>query len=134
MGRLTRDPDCRYSRSITPRCIAQYTLAVPRKYKKQGQSEADFINCRAFSNDAEFAKKYFKKGMRVAITGRLQVHVSNTDGTRRYYTEVIVEEQDFAESKAAFESRVSNNQGHMQGGQAVGDGFVPVGEDDDLPF
>lgn len=135
MGRLTKDPTYRLSRSVNPTPIAQYTLAVDRKYKVQGQSETDFIICKALGKNADFVEKYLKKGMKIAIVGRLQVHISDNNGTRRYYTEVIVEEHNFAESKSSYQS-INNNQANneLNGGSQTGDGFVPVNEDDDLPF
>lgn len=136
MGRLTRNPEIRLSRSVNSTKIARYTLAVDRKYKVQGQAEVDFINCTAFGKNAEFVEKYLRKGMKISIVGRIQVHVSDSDGTRRYYTEVIVDEHEFAESKVAYEARmnVGKSDSGFTGGEESGEGFVPVGVDDEVPF
>ena len=140
MGRLTRSPEVRYSQGSEPVAVARYTLAVNRRFKRQGEPEADFINCVAFGKTGEFAEKYFKKGQLVAITGRLQVRSWDKDGERRYATEVIIEEQHFAESKAAAEQgRKDTGEGKAakENGQAPADGFYPIDEsveDDDLPF
>lgn len=99
MGRLTRAPEVRYSDGADPLAVARYTLAVNRRMKKNGEQDADFIPCVAFGKTGEFAEKYFKKGQLVAITGRLQVRSWDKDGERRWSTDVIVEEQYFAEGK-----------------------------------
>lgn len=147
MGRLVKEPEVRYSQGAEPLAIARYTLAVNRRFKRQGEPEADFINCVAFGKTGEFAEKYFKKGQMVAITGRLQVRSWDKDGERRYATEVIIEEQHFAESKkdsgegkaAAAQSRPATapNKPAKQMGLAEQEGFYPIDEsveDDDLPF
>lgn len=140
MGRLVKEPEVRYSQGAEPIAVARYTLAVNRRFKRQGEPEADFINCVAFGKTGEFAEKYFKKGQLVAITGRLQVRSWDKDGERRYATEVIIEEQHFAESKAAAEQgRKDTGEGKAakENGQAPADGFYPIDEsveDDDLPF
>lgn len=87
MGRLTREPEVRYSQSSEPVAVARYTLAVSRRMKKNGEQEADFIPCVAFGKSGEFAEKYFRKGQMVAVTGRLQVRSWDKDGERRYTTE-----------------------------------------------
>ena len=147
MGRLVKEPEVRYSQGAEPIAVARYTLAVNRRFKRQGEPEADFINCVAFGKTGEFAEKYFKKGQLVAITGRLQVRSWDKDGERRYATEVIIEEQHFAESKkdsgegkaAAAQSRPATapNKPAKQMGLAEKEGFYPIDEsveDDDLPF
>lgn len=147
MGRPVKEPEVRYSQGTEPLAIARYTLAVNRRFKRQGEPEADFINCVAFGKTGEFAEKYFKKGQLVAITGRLQVRSWDKDGERRYATEVIIEEQHFAESKkdsgegkaAAAQSRPATapNKPAKQMGLAEQEGFYPIDEsveDDDLPF
>ena len=147
MGRPVKEPEVRYSQGTEPLAIARYTLAVNRRFKRQGEPEADFINCVAFGKTGEFAEKYFKKGQLVAITGRLQVRSWDKDGERRYATEVIIEEQHFAESKkdsgegkaAAAQSRPATapNKPAKQMGLADSPGFYPIDEsieDDDLPF
>ena len=107
MGRLTRDPDIRYSQGENSRPIARYTLAVDRRRANaDGQREADFIGCVAFDRQAEFAERYLHQGTKIAITGRIQTgSYINRDGQKVYTTDVIIEEQEFAESKAASENR-----------------------------
>lgn len=132
MGRLTREPEVRYSQGAEPLAVARYTLAVNRRFKRKDEPEADFIPCVAFGKSGEFAEKYFRKGQMVAVTGRLQVRSWDKDGEKRWTTEVIVEEQYFAESK-----KNSNAAAPKEGGQAPADGFYPIDEsveDDDLPF
>lgn len=127
MGRLAREPEVRYSQGTEPLAIARYTLAVNRRFKRQGEPEADFIPCVAFGKAGEFAEKYFKKGQLVSVVGRLQVRSWDKDGKKHWTTEVIIEEQHFAESK--------NSQAAAQSKAA--DGFYPIDEDiedDDLPF
>jgi len=109
MGRLTRDPEVRYSQSETPVAIARYTLAVNRKLKKDGEPDADFVNCVAFGKSGEFAEKYFKKGQMICISGRIQVRsYDDQTGQKHWITEVVVEEQAFAESKNSFETRIKS--------------------------
>ncbi len=106
MGRLTKDPEVRYSQSAEPIAIARYTLAVNRRFRRENEPDADFINCTALGRAGEFAEKYFKKGMMIAVSGRLQVRTwDDQQGQRHWSTEVLIEEQDFAESKSSFESR-----------------------------
>ena len=100
IGRLTKDPDIRYSQGASSTCIARYTLAVDRKFKQEGQPNADFINCIAFGKLGEFAEKYLHKGTKIAVTGRIQTgSYKNKDGNTVYTTDVVVEEQEFCESK-----------------------------------
>ncbi len=139
MGRLVRDPEVRYSQSATPVAVARYTLAVNRRFKKQGEQEADFINCVALGKSGEFAEKYFKKGQMVGVVGRLQVRSwEDNEGKKRYATEVVVEEQYFAESKASTESnRKADAPAQTPKQTSLQDGFYPADpdiEDDDLPF
>lgn len=133
MGRLTRDPEVRYSQSSEPVAVARYTLAVNRRFKRKDEPEADFIPCVAFGKSGEFAEKYFKKGQMVSVVGRLQVRSwEDKEGKKHWTTEVIVEEQYFAESK-----KNSNAAAPKEGGQAPADGFYPINEgveDEDLPF
>ena len=132
MGRLVKEPEVRYSQGAEPIAVARYTLAVNRRFKRQGEPEADFINCVAFGKTGEFAEKYFKKGQMVSVVGRLQVRSwEDNEGKKRWSTDVIVEEQYFAESKAA------SNKPAKQMGLADSPGFYPIEEtleDDDLPF
>ena len=139
MGRLTRDPEVRYSQGENSMAIARYTIAVDRRVRRDGdQQTADFINCVAFGRSGEFAEKYFHKGIKIAVTGRIQTgSYTNKDGQRVYTTDVIVEEQEFAESKnSAGEGGYSQAAGRPEP-SAAGDGFmnIPDGvEDEGLPF
>lgn len=151
MGRLAREPEVRYSQGTEPLAIARYTLAVNRRFKRQGEPEADFINCVAFGKTGEFAEKYFKKGQMVSVVGRLQVRSwDDNEGKKRWTTEVIVEEQYFAEGKQDSEKNgrskpapeqnrpaAASNKPAKQMGLADSPGFYPIDEsieDDDLPF
>lgn len=156
MGRLTREPEVRYSQGAEPLAVARYTLAVNRRFKRKDEPEADFIPCVAFGKSGEFAEKYFRKGQMVAVTGRLQVRSwEDKEGKKRWTTEVIIEEQHFAESKAAQEKAAEQSKPAAQTGKQMGlaeqkgfypsepqaaapsDGFYPIDEsveDDDLPF
>lgn len=141
MGRLTRDPEVRYSQGENAMAIARYTLAVDRRFNRNNGSEqtADFINCVAFGRAGEFAEKYFRKGTKIAITGRIQTgSYTNKDGVKVYTTDVVVEEQEFAESK----NSSGSDGGYTGSGNRVpepsgaGDGFmnIPDGIDEELPF
>jgi single-strand DNA-binding protein len=154
MGRLTRDPEVRYATDGRENlCVAKYTLAVDRRGRKNGdgsdQPSADFIRCTSFGKQGEFAEKYLRQGMKMMITGRIQTgSYTNREGQKVYTTDVIVEDQEFAESKSASENRGSNPQpgyggyqnkgnGASKYGDMVGpDGFmtIPDGVEDDLPF
>ena len=140
MGRLTRDPEVRYSQTAEPMAIARYTLAVDRKFKKEGEQTADFISCIAFGRNGEFAEKYLKKGTKIVATGRIQTgSYTNKDGQKVYTTDVVIEEQEFAESKGSAESnREERDRAAMQaaGYTDAGDGFmnIPDGIDEELPF
>lgn len=140
MGRLTRDPEVRYSQGESATAVARYTLAVDRRFKRDNdQQTADFINCVAFGRSAEFAERYFHKGIKIAITGRIQTgSYTNQEGQKVYTTDVVVEEQEFAESKAASESQSGSYQpaGRPMPSAAAGDGFmnIPDGIDEELPF
>ena len=104
MGRLTKDPEVRYSTGNKPTCVARYTLAVNRKFKQDGQPNADFISCICFGKQGEFAEKYLKQGIKIVVSGRIQTgSYNNREGQKIYTTDVVVEEQEFAESKAANE-------------------------------
>lgn len=134
MGRLTRDPEVRYTQGENPMAIARYSLAVNRMTKQQeGQPSADFPNILAFGKMAEFAEKYLHKGTKIALVGRLQTgSYTNKDGVKVYTTEVVVESQEFAESKNT--QGESGNAPHES--QAADDGFmnIPDGLDEELPF
>lgn len=100
MGRLVREPEIRYTQGAEPMAVARYVLAVDRRYKKDGESTADFISCTTFGKSAEFAEKYLSKGIKIAVSGRIQTgSYVNRYGTKVYTTDVIVDEQEFAESK-----------------------------------
>ncbi|MDK2966054.1 single-stranded DNA-binding protein [Lacrimispora sp.] len=140
MGRLTRDPEVRYSQGERTMAIARYTLAVDRRGRKSqdgNEITADFINCVSFDKTGEFAEKYFHQGMRVLVTGRVQTgSYINKDGIKVYTFEVIVDEQEFADSKNAAAGSGQPLQRPEPAG-AIGDGFmnIPDGLDDpDLPF
>ena len=139
LGRLVKDPEVRYTQGNEPIAIARYALAVNRRFKRQGEPEADFINCVAFGKSAEFTEKYFGKGQQVAIVGRLQVRSwDDKDGNKRWSTDVVVEEQHFAESKQR-ETKASGNPTGSTTGNSTGseEGFYPVDDeidDSDLPF
>jgi single-strand DNA-binding protein len=146
MGRLTRDPEVRYSQGESSLAIARYTLAVDRRFNRNNQDgqTADFINCVAFGKAGEFAEKYLKKGTKMAVTGRIQTgSYTNKDGQKVYTTEVVVEDQEFAESKNSQGSGAGfsgGNQAPVMNGtgmsQDPGDGFIniPDGIDEELPF
>ena len=143
MGRLTRDPEIRYSSGNEPTAIARYTLAVDRRYKRQGDDQtADFINCVVFGRGAEFAENYLHQGTKIVAVGRIQTgSYTNKDGHKVYTTEVIVEDQEFAESKAAAAQNGNGGQSAppVQSGAADNsndDGFmnIPNGIEEELPF
>lgn len=156
MGRLTRDPDVRYSQGDNSMAIARYTLAVDRRRGRNAsqngdQQTADFISCVAFGKSAEFAEKYFHKGIKICIRGRIQTgSYTNKDGVKVYTTEVVAEDQEFAESKNAQTSGPDyssypdsdRSQGSApakkedNGGSGAVDGFmnIPEGIDEELPF
>lgn len=137
VGRLTRDPEVRYTQGENQTAIARYTLAVDRRFKRDGEPTADFINCVVFGKSAEFAEKYFRQGLRVAISGRITTgSYTNKDGIKVYTTEVTVEDQEFAESKAESEANKTSNQQSVPTNASSGDGFinVPDGIPEELPF
>ena len=137
VGRLTRDPEIRYSQGENATATARFSVAVNRRFKNsEGNYDADFINCVAFGKSAEFVEKYFKKGMAIGLTGRIQTgSYTNKDGQKVYTTDVVVEETEFVESKGASSSdnsntsrpapNVTNNNDFMS---------IPDGVDEELPF
>lgn len=130
MGRLTRDPEVRYSAGENATTIARYTLAVNRRFKRDNEQGADFIPCVVFGKPAEFTEKYFRQGMQVTISGRIQTgSYTNREGRKVYTTEVVVEEQEFAESKR-------NGSTQQEPPADTGDGFmnIPDGIEEELPF
>ena len=144
MGRLTRDPDVKYTAGDNPMAIARYTLAVDRRFKKENEATADFISCVAFGKAAEFAEKYFRQGIRIVVSGRIQTgSYTNRDGNKVYTTDVVVEEQEFAESKNnvagnnnAQDNTAAGQQSGNQGVSVDADGFmnIPDGIEEELPF
>ena len=143
MGRLTRDPDVRYSQGENSTAIARYTLAVDRRVRRtegsaQDQQTADFIGCVAFGKSAEFAEKYLHQGTKIAIEGRIQTgSYTNKDGQKVYTTDIVVENQEFAESKNASSGNGFGSQSSQRDSSSIGDGFmnIPDGvEDEGLPF
>ena len=143
MGRLTREPDIRYTQGNNSMAVARYTLAVDRRYKKDGEEQqADFINCIAFGKSAEFAEKYYHKGIKIIIEGRIQTgSYTNKDGQKVYTTDIVVDSQEFAESKKEDMSHswgpADPQPSQSQSPSPVGDGFmdIPDGvEDEGLPF
>lgn len=136
MGRLTRDPEVRYSQGESATAIARYTLAVDRRFKRDNEPNVDFINCVAFGKLGEFAEKYLQKGTKIAIVGRIQTgSYTNKDGQKVYTTDVVVEEQEFAESKSSSSGNNGGGYGSQQSSN-VSDGFmnIPDGIDEELPF
>lgn len=132
MGRLTRDPDVRYSTGDNL-AIARYTLAVDRRFRRDGEAAADFINCVNFGRAAEFAEKYLRQGTKIAVSGRIQTgNYTNRDGHKVYTTEIVVEEQEFAEGKNA-----GSGSSHSQPAPETDpDGFmnIPEGIEEEMPF
>ena len=133
MGRFTRDPEVRYSQGANPTAIARFTLAVNRRFKRDGEPEADFFNCTAFGKQAEFIERYMRKAVKVVVSGRIENdNYTNKEGQMVYSVKVMIEEIEFAESKAA-----GGNQGNSgYSNMGPGDGFmnIPGGLDEELPF
>jgi single-strand DNA-binding protein len=137
MGRLTRDPEVRYSQGDNATAVARYSIAVDRRFKRDGEPSADFINCVAFGKAGEFAEKYLHQGMKIAVTGRIQTgSYTNKDGQKVYTTDVVVEEHEFAESKGATSEGGYQATAKPSPTTAIGDGFmnIPDGIDEELPF
>lgn len=141
MGRLTRDPRITYSQGENSMTVARYTLAVDRRFKRQGDSQdADFISCVVFGRGAEFAENYLHQGTKVVVSGRIQTgSYTNKEGQKVYTTDVVIEEQEFAESKKAAEQNGGSNYqqaSRPEPSQAASDGFIniPDGIEEELPF
>jgi len=146
MGRLTRDPEVRYAQNESGTAVARFSIAVDRKFKRDGEPDADFFNCTCFGKQAEFTEKYLRKGTKMLITGRIQNdNYTNKDGQTVYSVRVMVDEMEFAESKNAAGNTAPQGQVAQNNGQApvpgvsgadVGDGFmnIPDGIDEELPF
>ena len=133
-GRLTKDPEVRYSQGATQTAVARVSLAVNRKWKREGEPEADFFNCTAFKGQAEFIEKYLKKGSKVLVSGRVQNdNYTNKDGQKVYAVNIMIEEIEFAESKNA--GQQDTNQRQQDRPSYTNDGFmsIPDGEEE-LPF
>ena len=136
MGRLTRDPEVRYAQG-NGTAVARYTLAVDRRFKRDGEASADFIGCVVFGKAAEFAEKYLRQGMKIAISGRIQTgSYTNRDGAKVYKTEVVVEDQEFAESKSSRDGAAYYPPKPTPSSAPAGsaDGFMDVSADEELPF
>lgn len=137
MGRLTKDPDLRYAGNDNSTAIARYTLAVDRRFYREGEEQtADFISCVAFGKSAEFAEKYLHQGTKLVVTGRIQTgSYTNKDGQKVYTTDVVVEDQEFAESKSA-QNGGAQQQSAAAPKNKANNGFmnIPDGVDDELPF
>lgn len=137
MGRLTRDPDVRYSQGENPIAIARYTMAVDRRRRQGEEAQADFISCVAMGRNGEFAEKYLKKGTKILIEGRIQTgSYTNKDGQKVYTTEIVIESHEFAESKGGSEQdRAARDEASLQG-YTNEDGFmnIPDGIEEELPF
>ena len=141
MGRLTRDPEVRYSSGENALAIARYTLAVDRRFHKDNEASADFIACVAFGKGGEFAEKYLRQGTKIVVTGRIQTgSYTNREGQKVYTTEIVVEDQEFAESKTANQNNSQTSAGSRQQPPPPmptdKDGFmnIPDGIDEELPF
>ena len=136
MGRLTRDPEIRYSQGANPTAIARFSLAVDRRYKRESGPTADFFNCTAFGKQAEFVERYLKQGTKILLTGRMENnHYTNRDGVKVHSYQVTVESMEFAESKRSTEEAQEERRRKME--QPDADGFYPVPDamdNDDLPF
>lgn len=136
IGRLTRDPEVRYSAGDNPICVCRYTLAVDRRFKRQDTNDADFIRCVVFGKSAEFAEKYFHQGIKIGVVGRITTgSYMNKEGVKVYTTEVTVEEQEFVESKAAGARRETDGS-FEKNVTADDEGFTAImqGVSDDIPF
>lgn len=146
MGRLTRDPEVRYSQGASQTAVARFSIAVDRRFKREGEPDADFFNCTAFGKQAEFIERYLRKGVKVVVCGRIQNdNYTNKEGQMVYSVRVMVDEVEFAESKNASAGNNDggyNGGGYMGGGNSApapsgaGDGFmnIPDGIDEELPF
>ena len=134
IGRLTRDPEIKYSQGDKPTAVAKYSLAVNRKFVRDGEQDCDFINCVAFGKSGEFVEKYLTKGMKIAVVGRIQTgSYTNKEDRKVYTTDIIVEEHEFCESKGNSDNHATSR---PEPSKAAGDGFVniPDGIDEELPF
>lgn len=136
MGRLTRDPEIRYSQGANQTAIANFSIAVDRRFKREGEPNADFFSCTCFGKQAEFVERYLHKGTKIVLSGRIQNNnYTNKDGQMVYNVRIMVDEIEFAESKAASDGGNSGNAGQAPN-FAANDGFmnIPDGIDEKLPF
>lgn len=132
IGRLTRDPEVRYPQGEKASAVGRYTLAVERRFRREGEQSADFINCVAFGRAAEFAERYFRQGVKIAVVGRIQTgSYINRDGIKVYTTDVVIEEQEFAESKR---EQDENHAGPTPAIDEEGFMNIPDGIDEETPF
>ena len=137
VGRLTRDPEVRHPQNDSQAAVARYTLAVDRKFKRDNEPTADFIPCVGFGRLAEFAEKYLRQGMRISVSGHIQIgNYINRENRKIYYTEVVLEEQEFAESRAESEANRSGQQPTKPEEKVDENGFmnIPEGLEEELPF
>ena len=147
MGRLTRDPEVRYSQGANQTAVARFSIAVDRRIKREGEPDADFFNCTSFGRQAEFVERYLHKGTKVVLSGRVQNdNYTNKDGQMVYTVRIMLDEVEFAESKNASGGGNGGYGGGNGGGfggadsapapSGAGDGFmnIPDGIDEELPF
>ena len=137
MGRLTRDPEVRYSQGASQTAIARFSLAVDRRWKREGEPDADFFNCTVFGRQADFVEKYLRKGIKIIVAGRIQNdNYTNKEGQKVYAVQIIVDEIEFAESKNAAATNGAVMQNTPSPSQATGDGFmsIPDGAEEEMPF
>ena len=137
MGRLTRDPEVRYSQGASQTAIARFSLAVDRRWKREGEPDADFFNCTVFGRQADFVEKYLRKGIKIIVAGRIQNdNYTNKKGQKVYAVQIIVDEIEFAESKNAAATNGAVMQNIPSPSQTAGDGFmsIPDGAGEELPF
>lgn len=135
IGRMTRRADIRYTQGENQTCIARFTLAVNRKYARQGDKDADFISCIAFGKTAEFMERYGHKGIKFVVEGRIQTgSYTNREGQKVYTTDVVVESIEFGESKSAAVSNNTNNDNMQQQTDENGFMLIPEGLEEELPF
>lgn len=136
MGRLTKDPDIRYTQGSEPVAVARYVLAVDRRFRREGDQQADFIPCVVFGKGAEFAEKYLFKGTKIVAKGRIQTgSYNNKEGRKVYTTDIVVEEQEFAESKAASQRYAERDDQENDRSRIDGPGEITVDDDEfmDIP-
>lgn len=143
VGRLTRDPEVRYSQGASATAVARFSIAVDRRFKREGEPDADFFNCTAFGKQAEFVERYLKQGIKMVVVGRIQNdNYTNREGQKVYSVQIMVDELEFAESKNASSNNDGGNYNNFQQtsrpapSAAANDGFmnIPEGIDEELPF